>query len=106
MYFVSLLSNAISGESALDRLACGLGGKTMLPHIIANIPQMLVNSKSDLVRWSLSACTQVSLRNKFHQRQVWKSYVDHQTDFTFWKLMILSCYVLGNNSDIKLSLKS
>ncbi|XP_064614966.1 importin-5-like isoform X2 [Liolophura sinensis] len=37
-------SNAISGESALDRLACGLGGKTMLPHIIANIPQMLVNS--------------------------------------------------------------
>lgn len=28
-------------ESALDRLACGLGGKTMLPHIVANIPQML-----------------------------------------------------------------
>ncbi|XP_013418000.1 importin-5-like isoform X1 [Lingula anatina] len=34
-------SNAIAGESALDRLACGLGGKTMLPHIIANVPQML-----------------------------------------------------------------
>lgn len=30
-------------ESALDRLACGLGGKTMLPHIVQNIPQMLEN---------------------------------------------------------------
>ena len=37
-------SNAIAGESALDRLACGLGGKTMLPVILANIPQMLQNS--------------------------------------------------------------
>ncbi|KAI0224095.1 Importin-5 [Lamellibrachia satsuma] len=37
-------SNAIAGESALDRLACGLGGKTMLPHILNNIPQMLGNS--------------------------------------------------------------
>jgi len=38
-----LLSNPIAGESALDRLACGLGGKTMLPHITANIPAMLQN---------------------------------------------------------------
>jgi len=37
------VSNAIAGESALDRLACGLGGKTMLPHILSNIPQMLGN---------------------------------------------------------------
>ncbi|CAH1781938.1 unnamed protein product [Owenia fusiformis] len=37
-------SNPIAGESALDRLACGLGGKTMLPHIIANISQMLANA--------------------------------------------------------------
>jgi len=36
-------SNAIAGESALDRLASGLGGKTMLPHITSNIPQMLQN---------------------------------------------------------------
>ncbi|XP_041352900.1 importin-5-like [Gigantopelta aegis] len=36
-------SNAIAGESALDRLACALGGKTMLPHIIANVSQMLPN---------------------------------------------------------------
>ncbi|XP_070538592.1 importin-5-like [Ptychodera flava] len=36
-------SNAIAGESALDRFACGIGGKTILPHIIANIPQMLQN---------------------------------------------------------------
>jgi len=38
-----LLSNPIAGESALDRLACGLGGKTMLPHITTNIPPMLQN---------------------------------------------------------------
>ena len=38
-------TNAIAGESALDRLACGLGGKTMLPHIIGNIPTLLQNRK-------------------------------------------------------------
>jgi hypothetical protein len=37
-------SNPIAGESALDRLACGLGGKTMLPHITNNIPPMLQNA--------------------------------------------------------------
>ena len=36
-------SNNVVAESALDRLACGLGGKTMLPHIVQNIPQMLEN---------------------------------------------------------------
>ncbi|XP_059155323.1 importin-5-like [Physella acuta] len=34
-------SNPIAGEAALDRLACALGGKTMLPHIISNISHML-----------------------------------------------------------------
>ncbi|KAK3095190.1 hypothetical protein FSP39_011221 [Pinctada imbricata] len=37
-------SNAIAAESALDRLACALGGKTMLPHILSNVPQMLQNN--------------------------------------------------------------
>ncbi|XP_078038874.1 karyopherin beta 3 [Augochlora pura] len=37
-------SNTVVAESALDRLACGLGGKTMLPLIIQNVPQMLHNS--------------------------------------------------------------
>lgn len=41
--FVS--SNAIASESALDRMACALGGKTMLPHILSNVPQMLQNSQ-------------------------------------------------------------
>jgi len=41
--FVTLHSNPIAGESALDRLACGLGGKTMLPHITNSIPHMLQN---------------------------------------------------------------
>ncbi|CAH0388175.1 unnamed protein product [Bemisia tabaci] len=35
--------NNVIAESALDRLACGLGGKTMLPHIVENIPTMLAN---------------------------------------------------------------
>ncbi|XP_014231665.1 importin-5 [Trichogramma pretiosum] len=34
-------SNNLVAESALDRLACGLGGKTMLPHVVSNIPTML-----------------------------------------------------------------
>ncbi|XP_011500552.1 PREDICTED: importin-5 isoform X2 [Ceratosolen solmsi marchali] len=33
--------NNVVAESALDRLACGLGGKTMLPQIVQNIPSML-----------------------------------------------------------------
>lgn len=33
--------NNCIAESALDRLACGLGGKTVLPHILKTIPSML-----------------------------------------------------------------
>lgn len=36
-------SNNVVAESALDRLACGLGGKTMLPLVVSNIPSMLSN---------------------------------------------------------------
>lgn len=35
--------NNVIAESALDRLACGLGGKAILPHIVANIPTMLAH---------------------------------------------------------------
>ncbi|XP_070496261.1 importin-5 [Chironomus tepperi] len=35
--------NNVIAESALDRLACGLGGKAILPHVIQNIPTMLNN---------------------------------------------------------------
>lgn len=35
--------NNIIAESALDRLACGLGGKSVLPHIISTIPGMLLH---------------------------------------------------------------
>lgn len=35
--------NNIIAESALDRLACGLGGKSVLPHIISTIPSMLMH---------------------------------------------------------------
>lgn len=34
--------NNIIAESALDRLACGLGGKSVLPHIISTLPSMLL----------------------------------------------------------------
>lgn len=34
-------TNNVVAESALDRLACGLGGKTMLPQVVSNIPSML-----------------------------------------------------------------
>ncbi|KAK9504651.1 hypothetical protein O3M35_010937 [Rhynocoris fuscipes] len=37
-------SNNVVAESALDRLACGLGGKTILPQVLSNIPQMLSNA--------------------------------------------------------------
>ncbi|KAG7467002.1 hypothetical protein MATL_G00148650 [Megalops atlanticus] len=36
-------SNAVAGESALDRMACGLGGKIVLPVIKQHIMQMLQN---------------------------------------------------------------
>lgn len=43
IYFVQLLisSNSVVAESALDRLCCALGGKTMLSLIMASIPAML-----------------------------------------------------------------
>lgn len=34
-------SNSVVAESSLDRLACGLGGKTVLPHINSTLSQML-----------------------------------------------------------------
>lgn len=37
-------SNNVVAESALDRLSCGLGGKTMLPQIVASLPSMLSNT--------------------------------------------------------------
>ncbi|TWW64295.1 Importin-5 [Takifugu flavidus] len=37
-------SNAVAGESALDRIACGLGGKIILPMIKQHIMQMLQNT--------------------------------------------------------------
>jgi len=37
-------SNAVTGESSLDRFTCGLGGKAVLPHIISTIPPMLAHA--------------------------------------------------------------
>jgi len=35
---------SVTAESALDRLSCGLGGKTLLPHILSNVSTMLANA--------------------------------------------------------------
>lgn len=43
--FLLPTSNAVAGESALDRIACGLGGKIILPMIKQHIMQMLQNRK-------------------------------------------------------------
>jgi hypothetical protein len=43
--FLLVCSNPITGESAMDRLACALGGKTMLPHILTNVNNMLGHGK-------------------------------------------------------------
>ena len=44
-------SNAVVAESTLDRMACGLGGKTMFPHILNATPQMLQQVKSYVLTW-------------------------------------------------------
>ena len=41
---VIVCSNAIAGETALDRLACALGGKVVLPYVTAAVAPMMANS--------------------------------------------------------------
>lgn len=43
----------MAGESALDRIACGLGGKIMLPMIKQHIMQMLQNRKCIQTRFQV-----------------------------------------------------
>lgn len=43
-------SNAVVGESSLDRLACALGGKTMLNYILTTVQTMLQN-REEFIRW-------------------------------------------------------
>lgn len=45
VFLQTYFSNAVAGESALDRMACGLGGKLVLPMIKEHIMQMLQNRK-------------------------------------------------------------
>ena len=63
MFFVD--SNSVAGESSLDRLACGLGGKAVLPHIIVTVPQMLQNREfplhDQLKQWQYHFCFQFLL---------------------------------------------
>lgn len=54
--FCCVFSNAVAGESALDRMACGLGGKLVLPMIKEHIMQMLQNRKLPVLRWGSGEC--------------------------------------------------
>lgn len=45
---VAFSSNAVVGESSLDRLACALGGKTVLNYILSTVQTMLQNRKGTL----------------------------------------------------------
>ncbi len=49
-------SNAVAGETSLDRLANALGGKAVLPHIISNIPQMLQSGELAIVLYVMALC--------------------------------------------------
>uniref|UniRef100_A0A3B3DDR7 Karyopherin (importin) beta 3 n=1 Tax=Oryzias melastigma TaxID=30732 RepID=A0A3B3DDR7_ORYME len=49
-------SNAVAGESALDRIACGLGGKIILPIIKQHIMQMLFGIKTAGLEEKATAC--------------------------------------------------
>jgi importin-5 len=42
-------SNAVVGESSLDRLSCALGGKTVLNYILSTVQTMLQNRERRLV---------------------------------------------------------
>ena len=41
-------SNAVIGESSLDRLACALGGKTVMSYILTTVQSMLQHGRSFL----------------------------------------------------------
>lgn len=61
LFIYLLASNAVAGESALDRIACGLGGKIILPMIKQHIMQMLHNRES---RSCFLKCVAVSSFNE------------------------------------------
>ena len=46
-------SNTVAGENAIDRFACALGGKVILPHVLATVPPMLQNCKYSTVEAEL-----------------------------------------------------
>ena len=46
IFFFFIYSNAVVGESSLDRLACALGGKTVMTYILTTVQTMLQNRKN------------------------------------------------------------
>lgn len=43
-----MFSNAVVGESSLDRLSCALGGKTVMSYILTTVQAMLQNRKENI----------------------------------------------------------
>ena len=59
IFFLLFHSNPVAGESSLDRFACGVGGKTVLPHVIATIPPMLQHGK--MLNFWFKFCFEIGL---------------------------------------------
>ncbi|GFR78745.1 importin-5 [Elysia marginata] len=75
-------SNPIAGEAALDRLACALGGKTMLPHIVSNISQMLQHDDWKYRYAGLMAVSACGEGCHVHMEQMLNNIVDAVQPFT------------------------
>ena len=52
-------SNTVAGENAIDRFACALGGKVILPHIMTTVPPMLQNRE-----FRILACLVIDVHGK------------------------------------------
>jgi importin-5 len=75
-YFFNCFSNLITGKSALDRLVCALGGKTMLPKILTNVNSILNHSDW---RYKYAGLMTLSSTAKGAHQQM-EAYLDQMVD--------------------------
>ncbi|CAL1533984.1 unnamed protein product [Lymnaea stagnalis] len=91
-------SNPIAGEAALDRLACALGGKTMLPHIVSNISQMLQHADWKYRYAGLMAVSACGEGCHIHMEQMLTNIVDAVLPFAIDphpRVRYAACNALG-----------
>ena len=63
-------SNAVVAESALDRIACGLGGKTVFPQIMNLTPGMLQVATMSTLQKTPFISSQYCLENVNFQKYI------------------------------------